>query len=118
MTFLRPFPVFRYAVGNLAEVGFKVVGQDQLAGGPSPDNSASVSCLDWATGRPNAKYYSIQMLAAAFGVGTPGVDGVVKTLYDCIFSVILDHFSRASQPRTTPHTACTVLYLAAMFAGC
>ena len=72
---------FGYAVGNLAEIGVKVVGQDQLAGGPSPDNSASVSCLDWATGRPNAKYYSIQMVAAAFGVGTHGVDGVVKTLY-------------------------------------
>ena len=72
---------FGYAVGNLAEVGFKAVGQDQLAGGVSPDNSAFVSCLDWVTGRPNAKYYSIQMLAAALGTGTRGVDGAIKTLY-------------------------------------
>jgi len=36
---------FGYAASNMAELGFRVVGQDQLAGGPSPDNSATVSCL-------------------------------------------------------------------------
>ena len=35
---------FGYASSNMAELGFRVVGQDQLAGGPSPDNSATVSC--------------------------------------------------------------------------
>lgn len=60
---------YGYAVGRLAELGVRVVGQDQLVGGPSPDNEAVVSCLDWHTGEPNAKYYSIQMLAAALGSG-------------------------------------------------
>jgi hypothetical protein len=32
---------FGVAVGHMAELGFLLVGQDQLAGGPSPDNSAS-----------------------------------------------------------------------------
>ena len=41
---------FGYAVGNMAELGFMDVGQDQLAGGPSPDNEEVVSMLDWDTG--------------------------------------------------------------------
>merc|ERR1712232_546804 len=72
---------FGYAVGSMAELGFKVVGQDQLAGGPSPDNEGTVSMLDWNSGRPNSKYYSVQMMAAAFGTGTKGVVGVEKVLY-------------------------------------
>jgi hypothetical protein len=60
---------FGYAVGRMAEMGFEVVGQDQLAGGPAPDNVAPVSCLDWTTGDPNAKYFSIQLMAAALGTG-------------------------------------------------
>ena len=32
-----------------------------------PDNCPSVSCLDWATGDPNAKYFVIQLLAATVG---------------------------------------------------
>ena len=65
----------------MAELGFKVVGQDQLAGGPGPDNEGTVSMLSWTTGQPNAKYFSVQMMAAAFGTGTKGVEGVIKTLY-------------------------------------
>ena len=72
---------FGYAVGNMAELGFMDVGQDQLVGGPSPDNESPVSMLDWHTGQPNAKYFSVQMLAAAFGTGTKGVVGVEKALY-------------------------------------
>ena len=49
------FLVDRYAFGTLAERGFKYVGVDQLIGGPWPDNEASVSCLDWVSGQPNAK---------------------------------------------------------------
>ena len=52
---------FGYAVGNMAELGFADVGQDQLAGGPSPDNEQVVSMLDWTTGQPNAKYFSVQV---------------------------------------------------------
>ena len=46
-----------------------MVPEDQLIGGPWPDNEASVSCLDWKTGQPNAKYYAIQMLANTLGAG-------------------------------------------------
>eukprot|EP01043_Picozoa_sp_COSAG02_P045893 COSAG02_NODE_4242_length_5594_cov_2.769063_4_plen_715_part_00 len=60
---------FAYAYGQLALQGFKYVGQDQLIGGPWPDNEPSVSCLDWKTGQPNAKYYAISMLADALGAG-------------------------------------------------
>ena len=60
---------FAYAYGQLALQGFKYVGQDQLIGGPWPDNEPSVSCLDWKTGQPNAKYYAISMLANALGAG-------------------------------------------------
>ena len=52
---------FGYAVGNMAELGFYDVGQDQLAGGPPPDNERTVSMLDWNTGQPNAKYFSVQV---------------------------------------------------------
>ena len=64
----------------MAELGFRVVGQDQLAGGPPPDNSATVSCLDWETGQPNAKYWSIHLMAQAFGTGTKGIAGITKSL--------------------------------------
>jgi hypothetical protein len=50
--------------GKFAQLGYKIVGQDQLIGGPFPDNFPSVTMLDWDSGQPNAKYYSVQMLAA------------------------------------------------------
>jgi hypothetical protein len=34
-----------------------------------PDNEPAVSCIDWKVGDFNAKYYAIQMLAAALGSG-------------------------------------------------
>ena len=36
---------------------------NQLIGGVWPDNSPSVSCLDWRTGEPNAKYWVTNLLA-------------------------------------------------------
>lgn len=51
------------------EGGYKAVGADQLIGGPWPDNEPAVSCLDWKSGEPNAKYYAITMLASALGAG-------------------------------------------------
>ena len=43
------------------------MGQDQLIGGTWPDNYAGVSCLDWNTGEPNAKYWVTRLLAATVG---------------------------------------------------
>ena len=59
--------VFAYNFARLAELGYLYVTSDQLVGGPWPDNFPSVSSLDWTTGEPNAKYYSVKLLAAAFG---------------------------------------------------
>ena len=58
---------FAYAFGRLSELDFFIVGQDQLIGGPWPNNEPAVASLDWDTGLPNAKYYAINMLATAFG---------------------------------------------------
>ena len=46
---------FAYAFGRLSELDFLLVGQDQLIGGPFPNNEPAVASLDWGTGTPNAK---------------------------------------------------------------
>lgn len=61
--------MFAYGYQKLALLGYKLVGADQLVGGPWPDNEPAVSMLDWKTGEPNAKYYATQMLAKALGSG-------------------------------------------------
>ena len=80
---------FAYAFGTLAEARYKFVAQDQLVGGTWPDNEPSgestsptkqgslsqahcgpfvpVSCLDWQSGLPNAKYHVTRMLATTVG---------------------------------------------------
>ena len=37
---------FAYGYGNLALEGYKYVGDDQLIGGPWPDNEPAVSCME------------------------------------------------------------------------
>jgi len=59
--------VFALGYATLAELGYKYVGADQLVGGTWPDNEPAVSCLDWQTGEPNAKYYAIKMLSDSVG---------------------------------------------------
>merc|ERR1740139_2001475 len=60
---------FAYAFGRMAELGYKYVGADQLVSGPWPDNEPAVTSLDWDTGEPNAKYWSVRMLAEGLGAG-------------------------------------------------
>lgn len=67
--------VFALGYATLAELGYKYVGADQLVGGVWPDNEPAVSCLDWQTGEPNAKFFAIQLLASTVGTGAS------KTLY-------------------------------------
>jgi hypothetical protein len=71
---------FAYGYARLALVGYKYVGADQLIGGPWPDNEPAVSCLDWKSGQPNAKYWAIHMLAKEMGTG-------VKSLFNASVSV-------------------------------
>merc|ERR1719359_1148749 len=66
---------FAYAYGRMSELGYKIVGADQLVSGPWPDNEPAVASLDWDTGEPNAKYWAVRMLASELGSGA-------KTLYE------------------------------------
>merc|ERR1712166_1218013 len=58
---------FAYGFGNLASLDYVAVGQDQLVGGTWPDNEPAVSCMDWQSGQPNAKYWVTQLLAQTVG---------------------------------------------------
>eukprot|EP00729_Bicosta_minor_P000930 gene930-18600_t len=58
---------FAFGYATLAELQYKYVGQDQLIGGTWPDNEPSVSCMDWQTGQPNAKYWVTNLLAQTVG---------------------------------------------------
>ena len=44
-----------------------------------PDNEPAVTSLDWTTGQPNAKYWTVQMLARALGAGKKSLLGAVVT---------------------------------------
>ena len=69
--------VFALGFATLAELGYKYVGADQLVGGVWPDNEPAVSCLDWQTGEPNAKYYAITALTSS--VGTSAAKTIFKS---------------------------------------
>jgi hypothetical protein len=45
-----------------------------------PDNEPAVSCLDWKTGQPNAKYWAIHMLAKEMGIGLKSLFNASITL--------------------------------------
>lgn len=62
--------VYAYNFARLSELGYLYVSSDQLVGGPWPDNYPSVSSLDWQTGEPNAKYWTVRLLASVFGKRT------------------------------------------------
>ena len=59
--------MFALGFGTLAHYDYLAVGQDQLIGGTWPDNEPAVSCLDWQTGEPNAKYWVTNLLATTVG---------------------------------------------------
>jgi hypothetical protein len=73
--------LFSYAFGTLAERKYKLVGQDQLIGGPYPDNEPGVTMLDWQTGEPNAKYHALKLLIDS-GLGTSRAKTIVSASYD------------------------------------
>lgn len=59
--------MYAYLYGNLARLGVNVVGESQLVGYPS--QFPSVSMVDWRTGRPNARYWTLKLLHDNFGPG-------------------------------------------------
>jgi len=84
--------VFALGYASLAELGYKYVGADQLVGGAWPDNEPAVSCLDWQTGEPNAKYYAIQLLASTVGTSAP------KTIVASNVTVVSGTMSQPQSP--------------------
>jgi hypothetical protein len=59
--------VYAYLWSRLAELGIEDVGESQLVGYPT--QFPSVSMVDWNTGRPNARYWTLKLLRDAFAPG-------------------------------------------------
>jgi hypothetical protein len=59
--------LFAYVYIETARLGIDVIGESQLVGFPSqyPD----VTMVDWATGRPNARFEVLRLLRDSFAVG-------------------------------------------------
>ena len=84
-----------YAYGRFSELGLLIAGQDQLIGGPYPNNEPAVASLDWDTGEPNAKYWATRVLAEALGTAprdlfnssVAGGGGGVAPLYSLAMQV-------------------------------
>ncbi len=68
--------VYAYLWSRLAELGIDVVGESQLVGYPT--QFPSVTMLDWTTGRPNARYWTLKLLKDSFAPG----DSLVRTSVD------------------------------------
>lgn len=59
--------MYAYLYGNLAKLGVEVVGESQLVGYPS--QFPSVSMVNWKTGQPNARFWTLKLLHDNFGPG-------------------------------------------------
>lgn len=59
--------MYAYLYGNLAKLGVNVVGESQLVGYPS--QFPSVSMVNWNTGQPNARFWTLKLLHDNFGPG-------------------------------------------------
>jgi hypothetical protein len=68
--------VYAYLWSRLSELGIDVVGESQLVGYPT--QFPSVTMIDWTTGRPNARYWTLKLLKDSFAPG----DSLVRTSVD------------------------------------
>jgi hypothetical protein len=59
--------MYAYLYGNLANLGVQVAGESQLVGYPS--QFPSVSMVNWNTGQPNARFWTLKLLRDNFGPG-------------------------------------------------
>jgi len=76
--------MYAYLFGNMAVMGYDVLGQSQLAGSPPipkwdiPDAQfPSVSLLNWTTGVGNARYWVLKLLLDHFQAGDKFVSTTV-----------------------------------------
>ena len=65
--------VYAYLWSRLSELGIDAVGESQLVGYPT--QFPSVTMIDWTTGRPNARYWTLKLLRDRFAPG----DVLVRT---------------------------------------
>lgn len=59
--------MYAYLYGNFATLGVQVAGESQLVGYPS--QFPSVSMVNWNTGQPNARFWTLKLLHDNFGPG-------------------------------------------------
>ncbi|MGH9401859.1 MAG: GH39 family glycosyl hydrolase [Terriglobia bacterium] len=59
--------MYAYLYGNMATLGVDVVGESQLVGYPT--QFPSVSMVNWTTGQPNARFWTLKLLHDHFGAG-------------------------------------------------
>ena len=67
--------MYAYIFGELTRLGIDVAGESQLVGYPT--QFPSVSMVDWETGKPNARFWVLQLLKNDFGPG----DKIVETTF-------------------------------------
>jgi len=65
--------LYAYLFAELSRLGIEVVGESQLVGYPT--QFPSVSMVDWETGKPNARFWALQLLHGNFDPG----DKLVET---------------------------------------
>lgn len=71
--------MYAYLYGHLANLGIDVVGESQLVGYPS--QFPSVSMVNWKTGRPNARFWTLKLLRDNFGQGDKLIGSHVSIPY-------------------------------------
>ncbi len=59
--------MYAYLFGEMTKIGIDVVGESQLVGFPT--QFPSVSMVDWNNGKPNARYWVLQLLHDNFAAG-------------------------------------------------
>jgi hypothetical protein len=64
--------MYAYIFGELTKAGIDVAGESQLVGFPT--QFPSVTMVDWNTGKPNARYWTLKLLKDSFGPGDKVVD--------------------------------------------
>jgi Glycosyl hydrolases family 39 len=78
--------LYAYLYINLAKLGVDVVGESQLVGYPS--QFPSVSMIDWVNGKPNARFWVLQLIKDNFHPG----DKLVETTGDASNGVTAQGF--------------------------
>ncbi len=71
--------MYAYLYGNLANLGVEVVGESQLVGYPT--QFPSVSMVNWKTGQPNARFWTLKLLHDNFGPGDKLVESRASIPY-------------------------------------